>query len=74
MYAIRSYYVHNQEISWDKNKTAKSELKVGDEVEAKVIKIDKDAGKVSLSKKALEDSPVKAFANTHKNGSSYNFV
>lgn len=61
--------LHNQEISWDKNKTAKSELKVGDEVEAKVIKIDKDAGKVSLSKKALEDSPVKAFANTHRNGS-----
>ncbi|MEY3002651.1 MAG: ribosomal protein [Pseudomonadota bacterium] len=61
--------LHNQEISWDKAKNAKSELKVGDEVKVKIIKIDKDAGKVSLSKKALEDSPVKAFAQNHKNGS-----
>ncbi len=61
--------LHNQEISWDKTKNAKSELKVGDEVEVKIIKIDTDAGKISLSKKALEDSPVKAFAQNHKNGS-----
>jgi len=61
--------LHNQEISWDKSKNAKGELKVGDEVEVKIIKIDKDAGKISLSKKALEDSPVKAFAKDHRNGS-----
>jgi len=60
--------LHNQEISWDKSKNAKSEFKVGDEVEVKVIKIDTDAGKISLSKKALEASPVKAFADKHKNG------
>ena len=60
--------LHNQEISWDKTQNAKSELKAGDEVEVKIIKIDKDAGKISLSKKALEASPVKAFAETHKNG------
>jgi len=61
--------LHNQEISWDKSKNAKSELAIGDEVEVKIIKIDKDAGKISLSKKALEDSPIKAFAQNHKNGS-----
>lgn len=61
--------LHNQEISWDKSKNAKSELKVADEVEVKIIKIDRDAGKISLSKKALEASPVKAFSQTHKNGS-----
>jgi len=60
--------LHNQEISWDKSQNAKSELKVGDEVEVKIIKIDKEAGKISLSKKALEASPVKAFAETHKMG------
>jgi small subunit ribosomal protein S1 len=60
--------LHNQEISWDKSKNAKSELKVGDEVEVKIIKIDRDAGKISLSKKALEASPVKAFAEKNKNG------
>jgi small subunit ribosomal protein S1 len=61
--------LHNQEISWDKSKNAKSELNVGDEVEVKIIKIDRDAGKISLSKKALEDSPVAAFAQEHKRGS-----
>lgn len=61
--------LHNQEISWDKAQNAKSTLKVGDEIEVKIIKIDKDAGKISLSKKALETSPIKAFAQTHKIGS-----
>ena len=60
--------LHNQEISWDKSQNAKDILKSGDEVEVKIIKIDKDAGKISLSKKALEDSPVKAFTDTHKVG------
>jgi len=60
--------LHNQEISWDKSVNAKSLLKSGDEVEVKIIKIDRDAGKISLSKKALEDSPVKAFTDTHKVG------
>ncbi len=61
--------LHNQEVSWDKSKNAKSELNVGDEVEVKIIRLDKDAGKISLSKKALEDSPVAAYAKEHKNGS-----
>ena len=60
--------LHNQEISWDKSKNAKDVLKSGDEVEVKIIKIDSDAGKISLSKKALEDSPVKAFSDSHKVG------
>ncbi len=60
--------LHNQELSWNKSDNAKGLLKVGDEVEAKIIKIDSNAGKISLSKKALEDSPVKHFANTNKVG------
>ena len=60
--------LHNQETSWDKSVNAKDMFKSGDEVEVKIIKIDTDAGKISLSKKALEDSPVDAFASTHKNG------
>jgi len=61
--------LHNQEASWDKTVSAKSLFKAGDEVEVKIIKIDVPAGKISLSKKALEDSPVEEFAKTHKNGS-----
>lgn len=60
--------LHNQEASWDKSVNAKDILKSGDEVEVKIIKIDKGAGKISLSKKALEDSPTDEFAKSHKNG------
>jgi small subunit ribosomal protein S1 len=60
--------LHNQETSWDKTVNAKDLFKSGDEVEVKIIKIDSEAGKISLSKKALEDSPVDEFAKTHKNG------
>ena len=60
--------LHNQETSWDKSVNAKDLFKTGDEVEVKIIKIDADAGKISLSKKALEDSPVDEFAKNHKNG------
>ena len=60
--------LHNQEISWEKGKTAKDICKVGDELEVKIIKIDKEQGKVSLSIKAMQESPVSAFAKKHKNG------
>jgi small subunit ribosomal protein S1 len=60
--------LHNQEISWDKSVNAKDVLKKGDEVEVKIIKIDRANGKVSLSKKALEPSPISEFVKKHKNG------
>jgi small subunit ribosomal protein S1 len=60
--------LHNQEISWNKSLNAKSVLKKGDEVEVKIIKIDRENGKVSLSKKALEESPITTFAKNHRNG------
>jgi small subunit ribosomal protein S1 len=60
--------LHNQEASWDKSVRAKDIFNIGDEVEVKIIKIDTDAGKISLSRKALEKSPVEAFADTHKVG------
>jgi small subunit ribosomal protein S1 len=60
--------LHNQECSWDKSKKCKDILKVGDEVEVKIINIDKEKEKISLSKKALEESPVEKFATNHKVG------
>ena len=60
--------LHNQEASWDKSVKAKDIFKIGDEVEVKIIKIDTDAGKISLSRKALEKSPVEVFADAHKVG------
>jgi len=60
--------LHNQELSWEKSESAKDLYKAGDEIEVKIIKIDREQGKVSLSKKAMEESPVAAFAKSHKNG------
>ncbi|SHO81705.1 SSU ribosomal protein S1p [hydrothermal vent metagenome] len=58
--------LHNQELSWDRSVNAKNSLKVGDEIEVKIINIDKDAEKISLSRKVLEPSPVENFAKDHK--------
>jgi small subunit ribosomal protein S1 len=58
--------LHNQELSWDKGVNAKNSLKVGDEIEVKIINIDKNTEKISLSKKVLEPSPVEKFAKKHK--------
>jgi len=58
--------LHNQDISWDKNVKCKDVLKSGDEIEVKITKISKDDQKISLSRKALLESPIDAFAATHK--------
>ena len=42
--------------------------KSGDEVEVKIVKIDEESEKVSLSKKELEDSPIQKYAKSHENG------
>ncbi len=60
--------LHNQECSWNKGVKCKDILKVGDNVDVKIIDIDTENGKVSLSKKALEESPAEAFAKKHKLG------
>ncbi len=60
--------LHNQECSWDKSVKCKDILKSGDSVEVKIIDINRDNGKVSLSKKALEKSPAEEFAAKHKLG------
>ena len=60
--------LHNQECSWNKGAKCKDILKAGDVVKVKIIDINTESGKVSLSKKALEQSPAEAFAANHKLG------
>jgi small subunit ribosomal protein S1 len=60
--------LHNQNFSWDKGVKAKDVLNKGDEVEVKIIKIEPEQERISLSKKALEESPIDRFAQTHKVG------
>ncbi len=59
--------LHNEDVSWDRSVKAKDLLKEGDEVEVKIVRIDHDNEKISLSKKDLEESPIEKFAKTHKN-------
>ena len=60
--------LHNEDASWDRNNKCKELFNVGDVVEVKIVKIDEEAEKVSLSKKELEDSPIQKYAKTHENG------
>ena len=52
--------VHVSEISWDHVEKPSDELNVGDEVEVKIISIDKEEEKVGLSIKQLEEAPERA--------------
>jgi len=60
--------LHNEESSWKKGSKCKDILKKGDEVEVKIIKIDREKENISLSLKALQETIAEAFAKTHKIG------
>jgi len=49
--------VHISEITHGYVKDINDHLKVGDEVTVKVLSIDEESGKISLSMKALEEAP-----------------
>lgn len=58
--------LHNEDAFWEVGKKCKDELKVGDEVEVKIIKIDRDKERVSLSQKELKENPAQVFAKSCK--------
>ncbi|WP_104697906.1 MULTISPECIES: 30S ribosomal protein S1 [unclassified Helicobacter] len=58
--------LHNEDAFWDKTKKCKDVLKVGDQVKVKIIKIDPSSERISLSLKALEESPADKFAKKHQ--------
>ncbi len=60
--------LHNEEASWESNAKCKSLYKKGDEVEVKIIKIDREKENISLSIKEIADSPAKKFQDEHKMG------
>ena len=49
--------VHVSEMAWHRVKDAADLVKVGDEVKVQILKIDKDARKVSLGMKQLQEDP-----------------
>lgn len=60
--------LHNEDCSWVRNDKCKDLYKVGDEIEVKIIQLDKDKQKVSLSTKELVSSPICAYIKEHKVG------
>ncbi len=60
--------LHNEEASWEPNAKCKAIFKKGDEVEVKIIKIDREKENISLSIKDIKDSPAKNFQSAHKLG------
>ena len=59
-------FIHKNEFSWDRNEDIK--FKVGDEVEFKIISLDKNEKKIGGSIKQLTVSPWKEAAEQYKIG------
>ena len=60
--------LHNEEASWESNAKCKNLFRKGDDVEVKIIKIDKEKENISLSIKEIAESPAKKFQDSYKLG------
>ncbi|EAJ9227862.1 TPA: 30S ribosomal protein S1 [Campylobacter jejuni] len=60
--------LHNEDASWDRNDKCKDKFSQGDKIKVKIIKIDRENQKISLSTKELSSSPVQEYAKIHKVG------
>lgn len=60
--------LHNEEANWDSATKCKDIYKKGEEIEVKIIKIDTEKENISLSVRALQDSPAQRFEKEHNIG------
>ena len=60
--------LHNDEISWDNNDKCKDKFLKDEEIEIKIIKIDKIKNNISLSIKDMIPSPIDKFEKEYKIG------
>ncbi|EHN6902310.1 30S ribosomal protein S1 [Campylobacter jejuni] len=60
--------LHNEDASWDRNDKCKDKFSQGDKIKVKIIKIDEENQKISLSTKELSNSPVQEYVKIHKVG------
>lgn len=60
--------LHNEDCSWERKDQCKDLYKVGDKIEVKIIRIDKERQKLSLSVKELTPSPASNYIKAHKIG------
>lgn len=60
--------LHNDDCSWNRGDKCTDFYKVGDEIDVKIIRFDKDKQKVSLSTRELTPSPIAEYIKDHKVG------
>ena len=60
--------IHVSELSWKHIDHPSSVVSVGDEVEVRVLDVDMDRERISLSLKATQSDPWQEFANAHRVG------
>lgn len=58
--------LHNEDAFWRKEQSCRDALKIGQEIEVKISKIDREKERISLTRKGLIPSPTEAFAKRHK--------
>lgn len=51
------FIIYPQDIAWEKTEDPTAVLKVGDEVSGKILSVDKDYGRITLSLKAAKEDP-----------------
>lgn len=57
--------LHNEDAYWSKNEKCKDLMKIGETIEVKIAKIDREKERISLTRKGLITSPVEEFAKKH---------
>ncbi|MCI5968387.1 30S ribosomal protein S1 [Helicobacter sp.] len=57
--------LHNEDAYWNKNEKCKDLMKIGESVEVKIAKIDRQKERISLTRKGLIASPVDEFAKKY---------
>ncbi len=57
--------LHNEDAYWNKNEKCKDLMKIGETIEVKIAKIDREKERISLTRKGLIASPVEEFAKKY---------
>lgn len=60
--------IHISDISWDRIEKPQDALEIGQEVEVKILKANREKNRVSLGLKHLQEKPFDAFISKHKVG------
>lgn len=57
--------LHNEDAYWNKNEKCKDLMKVGEEIEVRIAKIDRKKERISLTRRGIIASPVEEFAKKY---------